>query len=136
MGRIIGIDYGGKRTGIAVTDPYQITASALTTLHSAQVLNYLDAYLAQHDVSGIVVGYPLSADGTETDATPLVKGFVRKIRKRYPEQCVHTWDESYTSQAAKKALIAGGAPRKKRRQKAMVDQVSAALILQSYLGTL
>lgn len=136
MGRILGIDYGGKRTGIAVTDPLQITAGALTTLHSAKVLEFLDEYLRNHDVDLIVVGYPLNLDGTETDATPLVKGFVRKVSKRYPDQTIDTIDERGTSREAKSVLIQGGAPRKKRQQKGLVDQISAAVILQSYLGAL
>jgi putative Holliday junction resolvase len=136
MGRILGIDYGGKRTGLAVTDPLQLTANVLTTVHSVSVLDYLDNYLDKQDVSTIVVGYPLNNDGSETDATPLVKGFVRKLKKRYPSQSVEIWDERNTSQIAKDALIKSGVPRKKRQQKALVDQVSAAVILQSYLGAL
>lgn len=136
MSRIIGIDYGGKRTGIAVTDPLQITANVLTTVHSASVLDYLDEYFDKEDVSTIVVGYPLNNDGSETDATPLVKGFVRKLKKRYPSKCVEILDERNTSQIAKDALIQGGVPRKRRQEKALVDRVSAAVILQSYLGAL
>jgi putative Holliday junction resolvase len=136
MSRIIGIDYGGKRTGIAVTDPLQITANVLTTVHSASVLDYLDKYFDKEDVSTIVVGYPLNDDGSETDATPLVKGFVRKLKKRYPSKCVEIWDERNTSKIAKDVLIKGGVPRKKRQQKELVDRVSAAVILQSYLSAL
>lgn len=134
MGRIIGIDYGGKRTGIAVTDPLQITANALTTVHSARIFEYLDQYLEKENVEILVVGYPLNLDGTETDATPLVKGFMRKLKKRYSQCSIVMWDESYTSKKAIDTMVETGVSKKKRQSKALVDQVSAVIILQSYLG--
>jgi putative Holliday junction resolvase len=136
MSRILGIDYGGKRTGLAVTDPLQVSVNALTTVHSASLLEYLDTYLDQHEVETIVVGYPLNSEGDETDATPLVKGFVRKARKRYPAYNIVTWDERYSSQEARQAMMAQGIPKKQRQQKAAIDKASAAVILQSYLGVL
>lgn len=136
MSRVLGIDYGGKRTGLAITDPLQVSVNALTTVHSASLLNYLDNYLNQHDVQTIVVGYPLNTAGSETDATSLVKGFVRKARKRYPAHHIVTWDERHTSQEARQAMIAQGIPKKQRQQKGAVDRASAAVILQSYLGVL
>lgn len=136
MGRIIGIDYGGKRTGIAVTDPLQITANALTTVHSASIIEYLDQYLEKENVETLVVGYPLNLDGTETDATPLVKGFIRKLKKRYSQCSIVPWDESYTSKQAINTMVENGVRKKHRQNKALVDQVSAVIILQSYLGLL
>ena len=136
MTRILGIDYGGKRTGVAVTDPLQLSVNALATTHSAYVLTFLDDYLAHHEVQTIVVGYPLATDDSETDATPLVKGFIRKIKKRYNKQSVVAWDERYSSQEAMQAMIKQGIPKKQRQQKGSVDKASAAIILQSYLGVL
>lgn len=133
MGRILGIDYGGKRTGIAVTDPEQLIANGLTTVHSKDVINFLKDYLADNFVEAIVVGYPTNLDGTETDATPLVKGFVRKLRKTFTDLTIATTDEALTSQMAVDALVTSGAPKKQRQNKALVDQVSATLILQNYL---
>ena len=134
MARIVGIDYGSKRVGIAVTDPLQIVANALTTVHSKDALDYLADYCKQEPVEKIIVGYPTNADGTDTHATPLVKGFVRKLRKQFPDTTVETWDESYTSKLAVDAMLQGGMKKKKRQDKSMVDKISATLILQSYLG--
>lgn len=136
MGRIVGIDYGGRRTGLAVTDPAQIAVGGLDTVHSASVIAYLDDYLRRESVEAIVVGYPLSLDGTETHATPMVKGFVRKLRKRYPGVSIVTWDERYSSKEAKQVMIQQGIPKKQRQQKALIDKASAGVILQSYLGVL
>lgn len=134
MSRILAIDYGSKRVGIAVTDPMQIVANGLTTIHSKDVMNYLAEYMEKETVDTIVIGYPTNLDGTETDATPLVKGFVRKIRKAFPAQTIETWNEQFTSKSAKNAMIEGGLRKKQRQDKALVDKISATLILQSYLG--
>ncbi len=134
MGRILAIDYGSKRVGIAATDPLQMIANGLTTIHSKEVFNYLSEYVAREPVDTIVVGYPVNLDGTDTNATSLVKGFVRKLRKTFPEQEIKTWDETFTSKMATSSLIEGGVKKKKRQDKTLVDKVSATLILQSYLG--
>ncbi len=135
MGRILAIDYGSKRVGIAVTDPEQIVANGLTTVHSKDLMDYLKDYLSREKVQTIVVGYPTNLDGTETHATPLVKGVIRKLKKQFPSQIITTLDESFTSKMATNAMVQGGMKKKKRQDKGVVDKISATLILQSYLGS-
>lgn len=133
MARIIAIDYGGKRTGIAATDPLQIIASPVETIHSKDLVPYLKAYVAREEVEAFVVGMPLQSNGQPTDATPMAKGCVTILKKNFPEIPVHLQDERYTSVMAQQAVIAGGVKKKDRRQKGLLDKVSAAIILQSYL---
>jgi len=134
MGRVMAIDYGSKRVGIAVTDPMQLIANGLTTVHTEAALEYLTQYIAKEPVDTIVVGYPANLDGTETNATPLVKGFIKKLKKHCTEQQIVILDESFTSKMAKDAMVEGGLKKKQRQDKALVDKISATLILQSYLG--
>jgi putative Holliday junction resolvase len=133
MSRIMGIDYGTKRTGIAVTDPLQIIASALTTVPTGELLGFLENYLRNEEVEAIVVGEPLYPDGNPAQIAPHVKGFVNKLRRQHPGLLVVMQDERYTSELAKQIILQSGAKQKKRRDKALVDQVSAALILEDYL---
>ncbi|WP_299705779.1 Holliday junction resolvase RuvX [uncultured Pontibacter sp.] len=133
MARILGIDYGNKRVGLAATDTLQIIASPLETIHAKDVLTYLKAYTQREPVEAIVVGMPRRLTGEATDATPHVIGFVRKLQKEFPGIPVHTVDERFTSSMAQKAMLAGGLKKKDRQDKGTVDRVSAAIILQSYL---
>ncbi|MFD3003719.1 Holliday junction resolvase RuvX [Pontibacter toksunensis] len=133
MGRIMAIDYGTKRVGIAVTDVLQIIASPLETVHAKDVLSYLKAYVQREPVEAIVIGMPRRLSGEDTEATQHVVGFVRKVQKEFPAIPVHTVDERFTSSMAKAAMLAGGLKKKDRQDKEAVDRVSAAIILQSYL---
>lgn len=133
MARVLAIDYGTKRTGIAVTDPLQIIASPLETIPTANLFEFLEAYLAQEEVETIVLGEPLHADGQPAQIHHLVVGVARKLRKAYPNVEIELWDERFTSEDAKKIILRSGAKKKKRRDKSLVDQVSASLILGDYM---
>ena len=133
MGRIIAIDYGNKRVGLAATDALQLIANPLETVHAQDVLSFLKAYVQREPVDAFVVGMPRRLSGEATDATPHVIGFVRKLQKEFPEMPVHTVDERFTSKMAQQAMLAGGLKKKDRQDKGTVDRVSAAIILQSYL---
>jgi len=133
MARLLAIDYGTKRTGIAVTDPLQLIASALETFPSHQLLQYLKAYVEREPVEAFIVGLPKRLDGTDTDNTPRVRRFVALLQKTLPAIPVHWHDERFTSVMALQAMIAGGSTKKDRRDKGNIDKVSAAIILQSYM---
>ena len=133
MARILAIDYGTKRTGLAVTDPLQIIATGLDTVATPELLDYLQRYLAQEEVETFVVGEPLHPDGNPAQLMPEVVGFVRKLRKLFPDVPVVMQDERFTSESAKDVIRQSGAGQKKRRDKALVDKVAAVLILQDYL---
>ncbi|MBI1224469.1 MAG: Holliday junction resolvase RuvX [Bacteroidetes bacterium] len=134
MSRIMGIDYGTKRTGIAVTDPLQIIASGLTTVPTHELFEFIAKYLKEEEVEAIVVGEPLHPDGNPAQIADQVKGFVNKLRKQYPDIQVHMQDERYTSNMAKQIILQSGANRKKRQDKSLVDKVSAAIILEDFLN--
>ena len=133
MGRIIAIDYGTKRVGLATTDPLQIIASALDTIHAKDVLQFLKNYVKQEDVESFVLGMPTKLDGTDTNATPHVRQFHKQLKKHFPEKPVYLHDERFTSKMALDAMIAGGSKKKDRRDKGNIDKISATIILQSYL---
>ena len=133
MGRIIGLDYGTKRVGIAETDDLKIIASPLVTVHSKDVIQFIKDYILKHDVESVVIGHPKNLDATDTDATKLVNDFVKNLKKKIPALNIIMEDERFTSKMASKAMIAGGVKKSKRRVKGNLDKVSAALILQSYL---
>ena len=133
MGRILAIDYGAKRVGMAVTDPLQIIASPLETIHSKDLITFLKSYTEKEAVEAFVVGMPKKLDNTDTNATQLAKGCVTLLRKNFPNISVHLQDERFTSQMAMNAMISGGVKKKDRQNKANIDKVSAAIILQSYL---
>ena len=134
MARILSIDYGGKRTGIAVTDPLQIIATGLTAVDTKDLFDFLKKYFAAEVVEKVIVGLPYSLDGTDTHATPLVKGFVTRFKKEFATIPIITVDEQYTSKMAMQAIIASGVKKKDRRNKKLIDEVSATIILQEYLG--
>jgi len=133
MGRILAIDYGSKRVGMAVTDPLQIIASPLDTVHSKDVINFLKTYDQQEGIEFFVLGMPKKLDNTDTNATPLVRQFQKLLKKNFPEKAVYLHDERFTSKMALDAMIRGGSKKKDRREKGNIDKVSAAIILQSYL---
>lgn len=133
MARVIAIDYGKKRTGLAWTDPLEMIASALETVPTERLAERLKTLVAQEDVRGFVLGMPTRLDGSDTDSTPAVRGFERKLRKMFPDREVTLWDEQFTSKMAVQAMVRAGFSKKKRRDKSLVDQISATLILQEYL---
>lgn len=133
MGRILAIDYGFKRTGIAVTDPLQLIATGLETIHTKDLFDYLKNYLEKEAVDCIVFGMPTRDDGSDSEPVPQIIGAMRKCKKLFPALCVDSIDESYTSIMAFQAMIDGGVKKMKRRNKALIDKVSATIILQSYM---
>ncbi len=133
MDRIIGIDYGRKRVGIAVSDPLGIFASALDTVQSAKIIEYLELYSEKENVIRFVVGYPTNMDGKPSEAAKDVDVFLKHLRKRFPDIPVELEDERFTSVLAHKEMIAGGMKKKDRRDKTAVDKISAAIILQTYI---
>lgn len=134
MPRILAIDYGTKRVGLAVTDPLQIIASPMDTVHSKDVIKYLSDYFANEEVEAVVCGYPTSESGEATDATPHVDAFINLFRKKFPSMPLHLQDESFSSQEAMQAMIRFGSNRKQRNKKSgNIDKVSAAIILQQFL---
>lgn len=133
MDRIVGIDYGRKRVGVAVSDPLGIFASALETVPAAKIIDYLKKYAAGQPVGRFVVGYPMNLDNTPSEAAADVDIFLKQLNKHFPSVPVSKEDERFTSVLAHRALIDGGMKKMARRDKAAVDKVSAALILQTFL---
>jgi putative Holliday junction resolvase len=131
--RILCIDFGAKRTGIAVTDPLKIIASALATIETKELFPFLKTYTQQEAVELILVGAPVNLDDTDTHATPLVKQFLTRLKKELPNIPVQTVDERYTSKMAVRAMIEMGMKKKDRRQKGNIDQIAATIMLQEYL---
>ena len=133
MPRILAIDYGAKRVGLAVTDPLKLIASPLDTVHSKDLVTYIQKYLSKEEVEAFVVGMPKKLDNTDTNATQMAKGCVTILRKNFPDISIHLQDERFTSSMAMSAMIAGGVKKKDRQNKETVDKVSATIILQSFL---
>lgn len=133
MGRVLGLDYGSKRVGIAETDDLKIIASPLTTIHSKDVIEFILDYDNKHDLELIVIGDPKNLNGQETHGTKIVESFVNLLKKRAPQIRFEMEDERFTSKMASQAMIAGGVKKSKRQEKGSLDKVSAAIILQSYL---
>ena len=133
MPRILSIDYGKKRTGIAVTDPLQIIAGGLATVSTSNLLSFLIAYTQRESVERIVVGEPRQPDGSPSENMQRVRQFVATLKKELPEIPVEYYDERFTSVLAHRALIEGGAKKKTRQDKALVDEISATIILQNYM---
>jgi len=131
--RIMAFDYGTKRIGIAVSDPLQLIASPLQTIHPEKIWDFLESYLASEQVRVFVVGMPAQLDGSPSESAQHVKGFSRKLKKKYPHIDLQLIDERFTSKMASASILASGANRKQRQDKGLVDVVSAALILQSYM---
>jgi putative Holliday junction resolvase len=135
VARIVSLDFGTKRTGIAVTDPLQIIATALDTVRTHDLLDFLKKYAQNEPIEAFVVGMPHRLDGSDTNNTPHVKGFIKQLRKTFPEIPVYDHDERFTSNMAMQAMIAGGMKKSDRRDKANVDKISAVIILQSFLSS-
>jgi len=133
LGRVIGIDLGLKRTGLAVTDPNQMIATPLGVVDTKKLLDYLKDYVAKEDVEGFVLGDPVKPDGTPTHTTEAVKTLNAKLQKAFPDKKVILVDERFTTSLALDAMVSGGTSRKYRRVKGNLDKISATIILQSYL---
>ena len=133
MGRIVAIDYGRKRVGLAVTDALQIFATSLTTVHSKDVMNYLKEYVLKENVDCFVVGLPRQMNNTDSESARFIEPFVRLLQKQFPAIPVVRIDERFTSKMATAAILEAGLKKKDRQNKALVDTVSATIILQSYL---
>ena len=134
MARIISIDYGGKRTGLAVTDPLQIIATGLAAVESKDLITYLQKYFIAEQVELIIIGMPTNWDDSDTHGTPLVKAAIKKLEKAFPKMPIKTVDERYTSKMAKAAMIEMGMKKKDRQNKKMVDEIAATIMLQEYLA--
>lgn len=134
MARILCIDYGKKRTGIAVTDPLQIIATGLTTVDTGVLMPFLKNYFIQETVETIVIGDPKNLDDSDTHATPLVAKFIKKLEKEFPEMPIVKVDERYTSKMAKRAMIEMGMKKKDRQNKRNVDEIAATMMLQEYMA--
>ncbi len=135
MGRIIAIDYGRKRVGIAVTDEQKIIATPLTTVHSKDIIEFLQDYISKENVECIIVGEPKQMDYTASEAEKFIKPFFNRIKKLFPALIVERYDERFTSKIAFQAMIDGGLKKKARQDKALIDKISATIILQSYLAS-
>jgi len=133
MKRILAIDYGSKRTGIAVTDTEQIIASGLTTINTQQIFTFLSDYFIKEAVECIVVGDPKNLNNSPAESAYSVQEFIKKLKVKYPDMPIYKVDERFTSKMAFQAMIAGGVKKMDRRNKATIDMVSAAIILQSFM---
>jgi putative Holliday junction resolvase len=134
LARILSIDYGLKRTGLAVTDPLQIIASGLATVESKQLINFLKDYFNKEQVELIIIGEPKNMDDSDTHATPLVEKFIKELQKHFPQMPVIKVDERFTSKMAKDAMLDMGLKKMQRRNKALVDEIAATILLQEYMG--
>ena len=133
MARILAIDYGGKRTGLAVTDPLQIIATALTTIPSAELITFIKKYISTEIIELIIIGIPKNWDESDTHGTALAEAAIVKLKKSFPDIPVVSVDERYTSKMARDAMLEMGMKKKDRRVKGNVDQIAAAIMLQEYL---
>ena len=134
MGRILSIDYGKKRTGLAVTDPLRIIANGLATIPTSDIFDYLTQYVAKESVDQLVIGKPIQPNGQPSENLTRVENFVNRWRKLHPEMPIDYYDERFTSVIAHQAMIAGGVKKKTRREdKGLVDGISATIILQDYM---
>jgi putative holliday junction resolvase len=134
MARIMAIDYGLKRTGLAVTDPLQIIATGLMTIESPKLIVFLKDYFKKESVELIIIGEPKNWDDSDTHATPLVRQIMVRLQKEFPVIPLLPVDERYTSKMASRAMIDMGLKKKQRRNKALVDEIAATILLQEYLG--
>ena len=134
MARIICIDYGLKRTGLAVTDPMQIIASGLTTVESPKLISFLKDYFSKETVELILIGEPKNWDDSDTHATPLVEKCIKELLKNFPSIPIKKVDERYTSKMAVQSMVESGMKKKNRRNKALIDEIAATIMLQEYLN--
>lgn len=135
MGRILGIDYGNKRIGLAVTDPLQMFASPLITIAPAEFEKYIDEYLRTEKIEAFVLGYPRQLNNQPSESVKYIDPFIKKLKKKYPDITIHCVDERFTSQMALRSMIDGGVKKGNRQDKSMIDRISASIILQSWLDS-
>ena len=133
MSRILSIDYGRKRTGIAVTDVLQLVANGLTTVPTHQLMDFLTTYFNKESVERVVVGHPKQMNNEESENMKYIVPFINQFKKKFPQMPIELVDERFTSVLAHQAMLAGGLKKKARQNKALVDEISATIILQSYL---
>ncbi len=133
MARIMGIDYGTKRVGLSVTDPLKIIVNPLDTVPEKELLGFLESYFQQEEVECVVVGEPFHMDGTPSQITPQIEKFIADFKNKFPKIAVERQDERFTSEEAKRIIRQSGARKKQRRDKSLVDKISAVLILQDFL---
>lgn len=133
MARILCIDYGAKRTGLAVTDPLQIIATSLETVATHDLIAYLKKYFLQESVELILIGYPMNLDDSATHATPLVNTAIKKLKQSFPQIPIEMIDERFSSKQASKAMVEMGMKKKQRQVKGNIDQIAATMLLQTYL---
>ncbi len=136
MGRILAIDYGRKRTGLAVTDPLRITANPLLTIETNGLIGWLRAYFAQEQVDEVVIGHPTQMNGQESESMNYIRPFMGVFRKEFPDKPITMYDERFTSVLAHQAMLAGGMKKKDRQNKAVVDKIAACIILEGYMDSL
>lgn len=136
MARIMAIDYGTKRTGIAVTDPLQIIANALATIHSKDAVKFIADYCQKETVETIVVGDPRDMNNSASDVAKHINGFVIQLKKAIPAMDIKRYDERFTSKIASQTILSSGIGKKNRQDKSLVDRVSAVIILQSYMESI
>lgn len=134
VGRLLALDFGQKRTGIAVTDELQLIASGLTTVPTSELFDFLKNYIEAEDVERFIVGEPKQMDNTPSQSEALIAPFLVQLQKRYPQIPIERQDERFTSKMAVQSMVAGGLKKKKRRNKGLVDEISATIILQDYLN--
>lgn len=135
MGRLLAIDYGTKRTGLAVSDPLQIISTALETVETSTLFSFLKKYTDKEQVDAFVVGMPKTLSNQDSSITPLVRKFVEELKKMFPEKPIHLMDERFTSSMAMRTMIDGGMKKKDRRDKSNVDKISATIILQDFMAS-
>lgn len=133
MARILSIDYGGKRTGLAVTDPFKIIATGLQTVETPKLVSFLKNYFSKEQVELVIIGMPVNWDDTATHATPLVQKFIKEFQKNFPSIPIKEVDERFTSKLASQAMLQMGLKKKQRQNKAMLDEIAATIMLQEYL---
>lgn len=136
MGRILAIDYGKKRTGLAVTDPLRITANPLLTIETKGLINWLQSYFEKEKVDIVVIGHPTQMNGEESESMNYIRPFIGNFKKQFPTIPITMYDERFTSVLAHQAMIAGGMKKKDRQDKAIVDKIAACIILEGYLDSL
>jgi putative Holliday junction resolvase len=134
--RILSIDYGSKRTGIAVTDPLKIIASGLAGIHTKDLENFLTDYFEKEEVEMVIIGHPVNLDDSDTHATPLVQAFINRFKKLFPQMPVVKVDERFTSKLAVRSMVESGMKKKHRQNKNLADEIAATIMLQDYLNTI
>jgi putative Holliday junction resolvase len=135
MGRIMAIDYGTKRIGLAITDPLQMFASPLQTISTGDFDEFIKEYIKRETIDAFVIGYPVQMDNTPSQSVRSINPFIKKLKNKFPEIHIHLADERFTSKMALRTMIEGGVKKKDRMDKSMVDKISASIILQSFLDS-